>query len=160
MGFYATGSAAVAGLAVAIVLGGMIGIAFAQSKRVRMAFFPYVVFLQTVPIVAITPLLIIWSGYRFRTVVIATVIVCLFPIINGVTSGLLAVDRQWSDLFKLYGASPARRLTRLQIPAAVPYLILGVKTSSGLAVIGAIVAEFFVGSGSQDYDGLGTLMSK
>ncbi len=155
--FFSTGLAATAGLISAIALGYLIAVVFSQSRRVRMAFFPYVIFLQTVPIVAIAPLLIIWSGYQFRTVVIVTVIVCLFPIVNSVTAGLTAIDKQWSDLFTLYGASRAKRLARLQMPAAVPFLILGAKTSGGLAVIGAIVAEFFVGSGTE-YDGLGTLM--
>lgn len=156
--FYSTGIAAAIGLAVAIAIGSLISVAFSQSKTIRRAFFPYVIFLQTVPIVAIAPLLIIWSGYQLRTVVIVTVIVCLFPIVNSVTAGLTAIDRQWSDLFTLYGATRAKRLSRLQIPAAVPYLVLGAKTSSGLAVIGAIVAEFFVGNGAA-YDGLGTLMT-
>lgn len=157
-GTIATGIAAAAGLAAAIVIGSLVAILFSQSKRVRMAFFPYIVFLQTVPVVAIAPLLIIWSGYRFRTIVIVTVIICLFPIVNNVTAGLLASQREWNDLFRLYGAGRWSRLIRLQIPTAVRYLMLGAKTSSGLAVIGAIVAEFFVGNGS-NYDGLGTLMT-
>lgn len=156
--FFSTGLAATAGLISAIAVGCLIAVIFSQSRRIRMAFFPYVIFLQTVPIVAIAPLLIIWSGYQFRTVVIVTVIVCLFPIVNSVTAGLTAIDKQWSDLFTLYGASRGKRLARLQMPAAVPFLILGAKTSGGLAVIGAIVAEFFVGSGTE-YDGLGTLMT-
>lgn len=155
---YSTGLAAASGLVAAVAIGSLISVAFSQSRRIRLAFFPYVVFLQTVPIVAIAPLLIIWSGYQFRTVVIVTVVVCLFPIVNSVTAGLTAIDRQWSDLFSLYGAGRIKKLTRLQIPAAVPYLVLGAKTSSGLAVIGAIVAEFFVGNGTR-YDGLGTLMT-
>ncbi len=157
-GTITTGVAATAGLVSAIAVGSMISVVFSQSRRIRLAFFPYVVFLQTVPIVAIAPLLIIWSGYRFRTVVIVTVIICLFPIVNNVTAGLLAIHRDLSDLFRLYGATRTQRLLRLQIPTAVRYLMLGAKTSSGLAVIGAIVAEFFVGNGSS-YDGLGTLMT-
>lgn len=158
-GTLTTGFAAVIGLLAAIVIGSLIAIAFSQSKRIRMAFFPYVVFLQTVPVVAIAPLLIIWSGYQFRTVVIVNVIICLFPIVNNVTAGLLASHRELSDLFRLYGASRLQCLLRLQIPTAVRYLMLGAKTSCGLAVIGAIVAEFFVGNGS-DYEGLGTLMTR
>ncbi|QDT03272.1 Putative aliphatic sulfonates transport permease protein SsuC [Rubripirellula lacrimiformis] len=157
-GTIATGAAAVAGLAAAIILGVWISIAFSLSRRIRMAFFPYVLLLQTVPIVAVAPLLIIWSGYTFRTVVIVTVIVCLFPIVNSVTTGLVSIDRDASDLFRLYGAGRRRRLTKLQIPSSVQHLMLGAKTSSGLAVIGAIVAEFFVGNGTS-YDGLGTLMT-
>ena len=158
-GIYATGLSAVVGLTSAIAIGSLISVAFSQSRKLRMAFFPYVVLLQTVPIVAIAPLLIIWSGYTFRTVVMATVIISLFPIINNVTAGLMSVDREMSDLFQLYGANRTKRLLRLQIPSAVGQLVLGAKTSSGLAVVGSIVAEFFVGNGT-DYDGLGTLMTK
>jgi len=156
-GTLSTGVAAIIGLVAAIVIGFVTAVAFSLSRKIRMAFFPYVVFLQTVPIVAIAPLLIIWSGYRFRTVVIITAIICLFPIINNVTAGLLAVDRELSDLFRLYGAGRTKKLVRLQIPGAVPDLMTGAKTSSGLAVIGAIVAEFFIGNG-QDASGLGALM--
>ncbi len=157
-GTWVTGVAATVGLFTAVVLGSVVAVAFSLSMAIRKAFFPYVVFLQTVPIVAIAPLLITWSGYQFRTVVIVTVIVCLFPIVNSVTEGLLAMQRDLNDLFRLYGASRIQRLLKLQLPTAIPYLVLGTKTSSGLAVIGAIVAEFFVGNGS-NYDGLGTLMT-
>jgi NitT/TauT family transport system permease protein len=157
-GTLSTGVAAVAGLLAAVVLGSLISVVFSQSRRIRLALFPYVILLQTVPIVAVAPLLIIWSGYTFRTVVIVTVIVCLFPIVNSVTAGLLAIDRDTSDLFALYRAGRLQRLARLQIPSAIGHLMLGTKTSSGLAVIGAIVAEFFVGNGTS-YDGLGTLMT-
>ncbi|QDT09524.1 ABC transporter permease [Stieleria marina] len=156
-GTIATGLAAAIGLTFAVAIGFLIAVVFSLSRKIRMAFFPYVVFLQTVPIVAIAPLLIIWSGYRFRTVVMITVIICLFPIINNVTAGLLAVDRELSDLFRLYGAGRSKKLLRLQIPTAVPHLMVGAKTSSGLAVIGAIVAEFFIGNG-QNASGLGALM--
>lgn len=157
-GFTMTGIAATVGLLVAILVGSAISIAFSQSRKIRLAFFPYVIFLQTVPIVAIAPLLIIWSGYQFRTVVIVTVIVCLFPIVNNVTAGLLSVSQDLADLFTLYGGGKLKRLLRLQVPTSIPYLVLGARISSGLAVIGAIVAEFFVGNGSS-YDGLGTLMT-
>ncbi len=85
---------------------------------------------------------------------IATLIICLFPIINNVTTGLNAAPREYRDLFSLYGAGRFRQLLRLQIPTAVPYLVMGMRISAGLAVVGAIVAEFFVSNGS-DYVGLG-----
>ncbi len=157
-GMFSTGIAAVAGLSMALLLGSLVSILFSQSRIIRRAFFPYVIFLQTVPIVAIAPLLITWSGYRFRTVVMVTVIISLFPIINNVTAGLTTIERELADLFRIYGAGRIKRLWKLQIPLAIPYLVLGAKISSGLAVIGAIVAEFFVGNGS-NYDGLGTLMT-
>jgi len=157
-GFFSTALSATAGLIAAVAIGSLIAVVFSQSHRLRLALFPYVIFLQTVPIVAIAPLLIIWSGYEMRTVIMVTVIVSLFPVINNVTAGLTSIDRGLTDLFRLYGASRGKRLVRLQIPSAVSDLVVGAKTSSGLAVIGAIVAEFFVGSGT-DYDGLGTLMT-
>ncbi len=146
-------------LLVAILLGSLLAIVFSQSRLLRRALFPYVVFLQTVPIVAIAPLLIIWSGYEFRTAVIATVIICLFPIVNNVTMGLQASRTEHRDLFRLYGASRLQTLMRLQVPTAIPYLLLGARVSSGLAVIGAIVAEFFVSNGAA-YVGLGALMTR
>ena len=108
---------------------------------------------------AIAPLLVIWSGYTFRTVVLVTVIISLFPISNSVAAGLLAIPQDRLDLFRLYGASRLQTLWRLRIPTAVAHLVVGAKTSSGLAVIGAIVAEFFVGNGGANYSGLGTLMT-
>lgn len=157
-GSLTTLATALMGLAVAVGVGSLISILFSQSRWLRRAFFPYVVFLQTVPIVAIAPLLIIWSGYEFRTAVIATVIICLFPIVNNVTTGLASAMPEHADLFQLHGATRWQTLTRLQIPTAIPYLILGTRISSGLAVIGAIVAEFFVSNGST-YEGLGALMT-
>lgn len=157
-GIYSTAFAAVLGLIAAILIGSAISILLSQSKWLRIAIFPYIVLLQTVPIVAIAPLLIIWSGYTFRSVVIVTVIVCLFPIINSVTAGLTRIDRDWQDLFDLYHVRRVKRLQKLQIPSAIHDLMTGAKTSSGLAVIGAIVAEFFVGNGTR-YDGLGTLIT-
>lgn len=153
-----TGFAAFSGLLVAVAVGYGLAVIFSQSRSLRLALFPYVILLQTVPIVAIAPLLIIWSGYTFRTVVIVTTIVCLFPIVNSVTGGLLSTKQDTNDLFRLYGAGRWKRLLNLQIPSSVNHLMLGTKTSSGLAVIGAIVAEFFVGNGT-NYNGLGTLMT-
>lgn len=157
-GTFVTGVAALVSLAVAVVLGTAISIIFSQSAAIRRAFFPYVVFLQTVPIVAIAPLLVIWSGYEFRTTVLATVIICLFPIINNVTTGLSAAMAEHEELFRLYGAGRLKRLFWLQLPTAVPYLVLGMRISSGLAVVGAIVAEFFVSNASA-YEGLGVMMT-
>ncbi|EKJ99574.1 ABC transporter, permease protein putative membrane protein [Rhodopirellula baltica SH28] len=145
-------------LFVAVIIGGAVSILFSQSRLLRRALFPYVVFLQTVPIVAIAPLLVIWSGYEFRTAVIATVIICLFPIVNNVTTGLTSVRPEHNDLLRMYGATRWQRLCRAQIPTAIPFLVLGARISSGLAVIGAIVAEFFVSNGA-DYEGLGAVMT-
>lgn len=158
-GAWVTGTAAVCGFTLSVVLGTLIAALMSQSKLLRLALYPYVILLQTVPIVAIAPLLVIWSGYEYRTVVLVTLIISLFPIINSVTEGLMAIPQDRIDLFRLYGASKLQTLWRLRIPTAIRYLMLGCKTSCGLAVIGAIVAEFFVGNGGANYAGLGTLMT-
>lgn len=158
-GAVVTGGAAMAGFLLSLVVGTIVAALMSQSRMLRLALYPYVILLQTVPIVAIAPLLVIWSGYTFRTVVLVTLIISLFPIINNVAAGLLAIPQDRLDLFRLYGASRLQTLWRLRIPTAISHLVVGAKTSSGLAVIGAIVAEFFVGNGGANYSGLGTLMT-
>ncbi|MEM9828750.1 MAG: ABC transporter permease [Planctomycetota bacterium] len=153
-----TGSAAVFGLAMASALGVFLAMVMSQFRPLRLALMPYVIALQTVPIVAIAPLLIIWSGYNYRTVLIVTVIVCLFPIVGGTLDGLLRTQSDHEDLFQVYRAGRWKRFRRLQLPSAIASMVTGIKTAAGLSVIGAIIAEFFVGSGTP-VDGLGTLMT-
>jgi len=158
-GFRTTGMAAIIGLLSSVLLGGVIAILFSLSGILRSAVYPYLIFLQTVPIVAIAPLLILWSGYNFRTVVLVTIIISIFPIVSNTTSGLLSINPNLRDLFRLNGASSLQTLSKLRIPAAVSHLVLGMRISCGLAVIGAIIGEFFVGN-SGAYDGLGTIMTR
>jgi NitT/TauT family transport system permease protein len=158
MGSWVTLQAAGAGMLVSTAVGCLVAILFSQSSLLRTALYPYVIFLQTVPIVAIAPLLIVWSGLNFRTVVLVSCIICIFPIISNVTSGLIAMDQNHVDLFRMQGGSRWQTLTKLRIPAAIPNLVLGLRISCGLSVIGAIVGELFV-SNSTDYDGLGTIMN-
>lgn len=149
---------AAVGLFCSAILGSFLAVVFSQSAALRTALYPYVIFLQTVPIVAIAPLLIIWSGNNFRTIVLVATIISIFPVISNVTSGLLSINENLRDLFRMQAATRWQILTKLRIPAAISQLVLGLRVSSGLAVIGAIVAEFFVGT-SGDYDGLGTIMT-
>jgi NitT/TauT family transport system permease protein len=155
---FMTGSAAFLGLLTSVVLGAFVAILFSQSSKLRSALYPYVIFLQTVPIVAIAPLLIIWSGSNFRTIVLVSVIISIFPIVSNTTAGLLSINENLRDLFRLQGASRLQTLLKLRIPAAISHLVLGARISCGLAVIGAIVGEFFVGNSGR-YDGLGTIMT-
>lgn len=134
-----------------------IAVAFAVSPALRLALFPYVVFLQTVPIVAIAPLLILWSGSNFRTVVLVAWIIGVFPVISNTTSGLLAIEPRLCDLLRVLGASRRQTLVKLQLPHSLAAWSLGMRITGGLVVIGAIVGEFFVGTGSR-YDGLGALI--
>lgn len=143
---FSTGLTASIGLLGSILIGSVVSILFSQSAFLRKALYPYVIFLQTVPIVAIAPLLITWSGYHRRTVVLVAMIVSLFPIISNVTTGLISVDQNLRDLFRLSNAGRFKTLIKLHIPFAVSHLILGARVSAGLAVIGTIIGEFFVGT--------------
>ena len=125
-------------------------ILFSQSRIVEMALFPYAVVLQVTPVIAIAPLIIIWVGFdRVQiALLILAWIVAFFPILSNTTLGLRSADHNLRDLFRLYGASRWQVLTELQLPSALPYMLAGMKISGGLALIGAIVAEFAAGSGT------------
>ncbi len=151
---FITGSAAGLGFISSLLAGFVVALAFSQSPLIRRSCYPYAIFLQTVPIVAIAPLIINWFGFGFRSVVIVSFIIGLFPIITNATTGMLAVDQRYLELFEIYNASRWQILWKLRVPNCVPFLVAGAKTSSGLSVIGAIVGEFFVGFGS-DSHGLG-----
>jgi NitT/TauT family transport system permease protein len=137
-----TATAAVCGFVASLFVGTLIGFVFSQSAMIRNSCYPYAIFLQTVPIVAIAPLIITWFDYGFHSVVIVAFIISLFPIITNATAGMLAIDPLMLDLFRLYDASRWQVLIKLRLPTSVPYLVAGAKTSSGLAVVGAIVGEF------------------
>jgi NitT/TauT family transport system permease protein len=134
----------------ALVSGVALAIAFSQSRIVEMALYPYAVILQVTPVVAIAPLIIIWVGFERinLALLILAWIVAFFPILSSTTLGLRSVDHNLVDLFRLYGASPWQILTRLRLPSALPYLLNGMKTSGGLALIGTVVAEYGAGSGT------------
>lgn len=153
-----TGSAALIGFLASLVIGTLISFIFAQSRRIRSGGYPYFIFLQTVPIVAIAPLIVRWCGNGFQSVVLVASILSLFPILSNGTQGLLEIDPNLLDLFRLNNASRWQTLIKLRFPSAVPGLLAGARTSSGLAVVGAIVGEFFVGYGSKRF-GLGYLIN-
>nr|OEJ76563.1 ABC transporter ATP-binding protein [Desertifilum tharense IPPAS B-1220] len=132
----------------AAVSGLLIAILFTQSKWIERSFFPYAVILQTTPIVAIAPLIIIWlKNNTFAALVVCAWIVALFPIISNTTLGLNSIDHNLSNLFQLYRASRWQTLLYLRLPAAMPYFLGGLRISGGLALIGAVVAEFVAGTG-------------
>ena len=134
----------------AVVSGVALAIAFSQSRIVEMALYPYAVILQVTPVVAIAPLIIIWVGFERinLALLILAWIVAFFPILSSTTLGLRSADHNLVDLFRLYGATPWQILTRLRLPSALPYLLNGMKTSGGLALIGTVVAEYGAGSGT------------
>ena len=136
--------------AASTVLGVATAIAFSQSRLLERTLYPYAVILQVTPVVAIAPLILIWVGFErinLALVIIAT-IVAFFPILAGATLGLKSADFNLIDLTRLYGASRFQTLWRVRLPTALPYLLSGMKTAGGLALIGAVVAEFVAGSGT------------
>lgn len=152
-----TGGAALLGLAISFVVGSVVAFIFAQSAVIQRGFYPYAIFLQTVPIVAVAPLIILWFGQDFRSVVLVAFILSLFPIVTNGTTGLTEVDRNHLELFEINNASRWQVLLKLRWPNSVPYMVTGVKISSGLSVIGAIIGEFFAGFGQKRF-GLGYLI--
>ncbi len=131
----------------ATVLGVLVAFAFVQSRVVETALFPYAVLLQVTPIVAIAPLIIIWVKDPTASLVICATLVALFPIIANTTLGLRSVNPGLLSYFRLNRASRWQTLVRLRIPSALPYFFGGLRISSGLALIGAVVAEFVAGTG-------------
>lgn len=144
---WGTTQAAVIGFVSAALVGIVLAVLLSTARWVQRAFYPYAIFFQTVPIIAVAPLLVIWFGYGLRTIAISSFIVSVFPVIASTLSGLLSTDPALRDLFRLYGASPWARLWNLQLPWALPQVMTGLRIAAGLAVIGAIVGEFFAGGG-------------
>ena len=134
--------------AVATAVG--LAIVFTRARLIEMALYPYVITLQVTPVVAIAPLILIWVGFDnvSRALVIIAWIVAFFPMLTNTVQGLRSVDPQLHDLMTLSGASWWQRLIYLELPAALPAMLTGAKISGGLALIGAVVAEFVAGSGT------------
>jgi NitT/TauT family transport system permease protein len=136
-----------AALAAAVIPCGATAVMFAQWRFLEISFFPYAVILQVTPIVAIAPLIIIWVNDTFASLLICAWIVAFFPIVANTTLGLNSADRNLVALFQLYGASRWQALRFLRLPSALPLFLAGVRISGGLALIGAVVAEFVAGTG-------------
>jgi len=133
--------------AVAVAAGVLISFLFVQSRAIETALFPFAVLLQVTPIVAVAPLIIIWVKDPTASMVVCAALVALFPVISNTTLGLRSVDPDLQAYFKLNRATRAQTLLRLRIPSALPYFFGGLRISSGLALIGAVVAEFVAGTG-------------
>ncbi len=138
------------GFGLSAVLGVAAGVALSASRLLERALYPYTVFLQTVPIVAIAPLLVVWFGPGLRAVAASALIVSIFPVIASTLAGIRGVDPALRDLFKLSRASRFATLTKLELPAALPQILTGLRVASGLAVIGTIVGEFVAGFSEGD----------
>lgn len=140
--FSALGIAAVGGLLLAII--------FTQSRVIEACFFPFAVILQVTPIIAVAPLIFIYVESVTAGLILCAFIVAFFPVLSNTTVGLRSVDHNLEDLFKLYGASRFQVLMKLKLPSALPYYLSGLRIAGGLALIGAIVAEFTAGTAGSE----------
>ena len=138
---------ALVALALAIVVGVVTALVFVQSRWIEMSLFPYAILLQVTPIVAIAPLIIIWVKDTRLALILCATVVAVFPIISNTTLGLRSVDRGLLNFFRLSRATRWQTLWRLRVPSALPYFFGGLRIASGLALIGAVVAEFVAGTG-------------
>jgi NitT/TauT family transport system permease protein len=150
-----TAEESLGGLIASIVVGVVIALLFAQSRWVRKMLYPYTILLQTVPIVAIAPLILMWVGAGTAAVALIAFIISLAPIIANTTQGLVSVDENLVHLFLMHNASSAQKLFKLRLPHAVPSLFVGIRIASGIAVIGAITGELYAGSSQVGVGGLG-----
>jgi NitT/TauT family transport system permease protein len=133
-------AAAVSGLGISVL--------FTVNKWIERSLFPYAVILQTTPLVAIAPLIVIWlKDNTLGALVLCAWIAAFFPVVANTTLGLNSVDRNLTNLFKLYNTNPWQRLIYLRLPSALPYFLGGLRISGGLSLIGAVVAEFVAGTG-------------
>jgi NitT/TauT family transport system permease protein len=148
---------AMLGLAAAAVVGIGLAITMSQARWLERSVFPYLVLLQATPILAVVPLYGFWFGYGFNTRVLVCFLISLFPIVANTLFGLRSVDQDHHDLFTLHGAGRITRLWKLQLPSALPSIFTGLRISAGLAVIGAIVGDFFFRQGEV---GMGVLIDQ
>ncbi|HEX6684361.1 MAG TPA: ABC transporter permease [Candidatus Limnocylindrales bacterium] len=146
---------ALTGLVLATVIGLVWAIVMSQARWLEHSLYPYAVMLQTVPILALVPLIGYWFGFGFSSRVLTCVLIALFPIVANTLFGLRSVDPALRDLFALHGAGRLTLLVKLQLPAALPAILTGLRISAGAAVIGAVVGDFFFQQGQA---GIGNLI--
>jgi NitT/TauT family transport system permease protein len=154
-GLWSTTRVSTLGLTCAFVAGSLFAVFMAQAPWIERSFYPYAVVLQTIPVLALTPLVGLWFGFNFRSRVLICMILGLFPIITNTLFGLRSTARAHHELFTLHEAGRWTRLVRLQLPSALPSIFTGLRIGAGLSVIGAIVADFFSRQGEK---GIGRLL--
>lgn len=154
-GLLITTRVALTGLAIAVLLGGLFAVLMSQARWMEWSFYPYAVLIQTLPILALVPLIGFWFGFKFQSRVIVCVMISLFPIITNTLFGLKSADRGLHDVLTLRKANRWQRFSKLQLPSAAPSIFVGLRISAGLSVIGAIVGDFFFRQGQP---GLGILL--
>lgn len=133
------------GFGLAMVTGVLVAVVLSSARLLERAFYPFTVFLQTVPLVAIAPMLVLWLDPGIPAVSVCAFIVCVFPVITSTLLGIRSIPQEQVELFALYGASRWQALFKLELPGALPHIMSGLRVAAGLAVIGAVVGEFVAG---------------
>jgi len=133
-------------LALALIGGAALAILLVQSRWIELAFYPYAVILQVTPIVAIAPLILIYTPTTQIALLICAFLVGFFPVLSNTTQGLKSTDHNLLNLFELYGAGRWQTLRLLRLPGALPFFLAGLRIAGGLSLIAAVVAEFAAGS--------------
>ncbi|USK61418.1 ABC transporter permease [Peribacillus asahii] len=135
------------GFLLSATIGIFVSILLASSKVLEISIYPYAIILQTIPVVAIAPIVVIWFGAGFNAIVIISFLIGFFPVISNTLMGLNSVDKNMGELFTLYNASKWKKMWKLRIPSAMPYIMAGLKVSCTLSIVGAIVGEYVAGIG-------------
>lgn len=156
-GLWVTAGVALTGLGIATVVGIAAAVVMSMKDWVEASFYPYAILLQVVPILAIAPLIGLLFGFGFNSRVTVCVLIALFPIITNTLFGLKSADVRMHEMFTLMGVGRTRRLLKLQFPAAMPAIFTGIQIAAGLAVVGAVVGDFFFQRGEA---GLGVLLQR
>ena len=141
------------------LLGGLIALVLSGIPLLYKALFPYTVIIQTIPIIAVAPIIIIWFGIGMPSIVACALLIAIFPVIANTTVGLRSTDASLRQLFTLYGATRWQTLLKLQLPYALPYFFTGLRIAAGASVVGAVVGEYMAGMGG-NRGGLGFLIAE
>ncbi len=142
-----------------ILLGTVVSFVLASNKLIEKALYPYAVMLQSTPVIALAPIIIIWFGLGLGSIVVISVIIAIFAVVANTTQGLISVENNLQNLFKLYGASSNQTLLKLRLPFALPYMVTGWRIASAQVVIGSIVGEYMAGAGGGGQGGLGLVIA-
>jgi NitT/TauT family transport system permease protein len=153
--FIITGGEALGGFLLSAVVGVAVGMFFSVSTIIRRCFYPYVVLLQTIPIIAISPLILLWLGNGSSSVLCISFLISLPAVIVNATQGLISVEINLLNLFRMGNATVPVILFKLRLPHALPYIFVGLKIAAGASVVGALVGETFAGTSALGAGGLG-----
>jgi len=152
-----TSEGALLGFLCAVGLSFVLALVLSLSSLVRASLYPYLMILQMTPIIVMAPILILWVGPGLESVTVITFLICFFPMVVNTTQGLISVDRNLVDFFRICRASKSQEIFLLRVPGALPYFFTGLKIAATLAPIGAIVGDFYAGNSAGGQGGLGFL---